>query len=279
MLTLFTIMLVLASASVHELGHAWAMSERNVPIKRISLLGLPWPNITWHLPIRSKRFPGTEWVLHPMVLGAYVQPMDENALEKISPRDRVYIAAMGPIGSVAAGVVLMGFAITAIRIDTANAITLSALYSAGISIASLAVLWFLRHFIARFICLLIGVAMLGLIIWAIMQFGLFKSFIGPIGLVDIVHTYAGSETDVHKRFVAVGVEYFAIWNAFYLAGILSILIGLSNLLPFAPLDGGHIAVAYMSPRWRSRFEYVTKRAVLALFAVAIASDVLRIWHI
>ena len=123
MLTFFTIMLVLASLSVHELGHAWAMSERNIPIKRISLLGMPWPNITWRLPIRLKRFPDAEWVLHPLIIGAYVDTVEEKVLNRIPPRDRIYIAAMGPIASIVAGIILIGFAVTAIRIDAANAIT------------------------------------------------------------------------------------------------------------------------------------------------------------
>lgn len=276
MLTFFTIMLILGTASVHELGHAWAMRERGVAIKRISLIGLPWPRIMWRLPIRSKKFPDTEWVVHPLILGAYVQPVDEKAMETMPPNDAIYIAAMGPIASVLIGVVLMGFAVTAISIDGSNALTMKALYAVGTTTFILMLTWYLRVFIARFICLLLGIVMVGLIIWTVVQFGLMKSLAGPVGLVDMIHTYAGSETDVHRQFMARGVEYFAIWNAFYFAGIISLAIGATNLLPLVPLDGGHIMAAHMPKRWHVRYKYVSGFLFIALIALAFTSDGLRI---
>jgi len=136
--------------------------------------------------------------------------------------------------------------------------------------------WYLRVFIARFICPLLGVAMVGLIIWTVVQFGLMQSFTGPVGLVDMIHTHAGTETAVHKQFVASGVEQFAIWNALHFAGVVSIAIGATNLLPFAPLDGGHIMAAHMPQRWHVRYKYVSGFLFLALIALAFASDGMRI---
>lgn len=275
MLTFWTIVLILLTLSVHELGHAWAMREKGVSIKRVALLGIPWPNITLRLPIKSSRFPGTEWVIHPLVLGAYVEPK-EGTLEKVSHQDSIYIYAMGPIASVLIGVVLMGFARLGMQLDHSG-IT-PRFFLEGLSfVALVGGMWYFRAWIAKWLCPVLSIATLTLVVIVMWFFGAFESLAGPIGLVSIISEHATNVSDASGNMAAHGIDYFSTWRILSMAGLISILIGVSNLMPFLPLDGGHIIKHFLPQSWQKWYPRVSAVLFIWLVVIAFASDFMRIF--
>ncbi len=103
------VVLGLLSTVAHEFGHAFAMRESAVRIERISLMGAPYFG-TYVLPLRLKSFPETELVVHPLLIGAYVKP-NEDDISKTSVRDRIFILVAGPLANLIFAFVLAGCAI------------------------------------------------------------------------------------------------------------------------------------------------------------------------
>ena len=72
-----------------------------------------------------------------------------------------------------------------------------------------------------------------------------------------------------------------------LMALLSLSIGLFNLLPIPLLDGGHILVAGvemvtrrpMSEQMQARLQYVGLFLILALFLFALGNDAVRSWRL
>ncbi len=272
MLTLLVVFFVMLTISAHELGHAIAMRERGIPIEIISLLGIPGL-ATWHLPIRSTWFPGTKWVMHPIIIGAYVKP-DADALQRASARDVIYISAMGPIMNIVIGVPLVAIARLSMHID-AGALSLPAVgISVGVCGATY-LLWVFRDWLARWIFPVLTIIVLGIAIWSIVRANPFESMAGPVGLVDIIRLNATPSAAMMESASRVGIEYLSLWNAMHMVGVVSIIIGLSNLLPFLPFDGGHILRAMLSERWHALHHRVSWTGFLSLIALALASDAWR----
>jgi len=275
MLTFWTIFLILSTVSVHELGHAWAMREKGIGIKRIALIGIPWPNITWRLPIKSSRFPGTEWVIHPMVLGAYVEPK-EDEFEAATPKDSIYIYSMGPIASVLIGIIFMGFARVGTLIDQSG-LTAQANLQIVTWFGSAVLIWVFREQIAKWLSAVLGVALFFLVIIAMYVLGLFESLAGPVGVVNLVSEHASNASNASQSMAVHGIDYFSTWQVFYMAGLISIMLGLSNLIPFLPLDGGHILRQYMPHGWREWYMRISFALFISLVVLALASDLMRIF--
>jgi membrane-associated protease RseP (regulator of RpoE activity) len=108
-LTVSIVLLIFASVAVHELGHAVAMRRLGVRVHTISLLGFPGLG-TIPLPIRHPLFSNTRWVLHPLVLGAYVEP-DKEQMERLSVREKMIIAGAGPLANICFSMIALGVAL------------------------------------------------------------------------------------------------------------------------------------------------------------------------
>jgi membrane-associated protease RseP (regulator of RpoE activity) len=279
MLTFWTLILIFMTIAAHELGHAWAMGERGVPVKTISLIGISWPSapwwLTWRLPIKSSRFPGTEWMVTPIIIGAYVLA-DEKAMENAPTRDVVYISAMGPIASVLIGIVLMGFARLGSQLDISG-ISMRILVEGVILFGTIGMIWVFRDWVARWICPVMGITIFVLVLIVMYTMGVFNSLVGPIGLVALIAEHASSASEASTDMAAKGLDYFGLWEVAALAGLISILIGITNLLPFLPLDGGHIMQSIMPQSWQRWHMCVSGGLFILLIIIAFTSDFIRIF--
>ena len=262
MLATLTVILCLLAITFHELGHAYAMYRCGVPIERIGLLGIPVKGV----PFLKKDFTLnggiTRFEIHPLIIGAFVKPKDES-LESQSTLNKVYIFGAGPLVNILYTAIL--FSISGIRIPTAT-LWGQEIWLLGWMPAIAIVTFLFFKPLCRFVVPILGLAMLVSLTSALLlsehpQ----ESVAGPVTLIHILSNgYAK-------------MEPFGIFAATFIAGIFSLLIGLSNMLPFVPMDGGRIFHTYLekiSPhagQWFFKFSFVL---FLALVFFALSNDVM-----
>lgn len=259
---LFTILLCLLTITMHELGHAWAMRRCGIPIREISLLGVPVP----YLPSLTfwYRFKGqhllTKIGVHAFVIGAYVQP-DKHALKLASVKDRAFIYGAGPlINFVYAGLVLM------ILDVTSRSHTDQMLHTVVYGVCVAAMLLFAK-FTSRYVVPVVGILLFGFLLYSLATSA--TSFIEGIGGPI---TISREGTKMYAEGVVANNE---LRTAFYLSGVLSFLLGTTNALPFVPLDGGHIVRAYLGAWHEQTTRYFTYGSItlfLAFIGTAIFND-------
>lgn len=249
MVTVAIICGIIATVIAHELGHAFAMRACGVRVETISLLGFPGLG-TINLHIKSKWFPNTMWVVHPLVLGAYVEANEADMLP-LAYKDQQYINGMGPMLNFIVGIPCMAMGIAVLAAERGS---LSAfLFAAAVMIAACAIswlLWVLRRLLIEYAFMLIGGIALAFVFkhgFEMSSADLIKSAAGPLSTVAIVHE--GSKQVSGTELVET-ISY-----CLFMTGIFSIGLGLLNLLPIPPLDGGNMIMQFMDsllPKWASR---------------------------
>ncbi len=269
--TFFVIMLVMVSISVHELGHAFAMRECGVRVERISLIGVPGLG-TFRIPVRLSQFPGTEWVIHPFVIGAYVMA-NEDDMEKASARDRVFISAAGPLANIAFAFVLAGCATAAVLTEVLSGSLLGAVVGALVLCGPLFAVgwlaWRFRRFLARYAVPCIVVLALALFLR-----GIRSSVLTPYGTSDFVR-----DIHVHSQAVQGSTEGFGLYFALAIGAILSAGLGILNLIPLIPLDGGQIVREYLPARWKDAYSLLTFPIVAIMLLMSLGKDAWNFAHL
>ena len=258
MLGILTILLCLFSVSFHELGHAWAMRAVGVPIRTISLLGFPafgLPYFSWKFQPKWQKDP-IDIQLHPLILGAFVAP-DEKRMGELNVRDSTFVSGAGPFASFVYGIVMLCFAVIAIAPGTFLVIIPATL-------ALLGLLYLFRRFFCQYIVLALGVGVL--VLFVAQAFDnpnqLTSSMGGPVMLTQqFHHDYAAGVADNRE-----------LEMVFFLPGLLSIALGLINAIPFVPLDGGHIALAYLEKVNKKAADIFTNIGLI-LFAILMVASV------
>ena len=273
---LFTIVAIataLASVSIHELGHAYAMRQCGVRVISISLLGIPGLG-TFRLPIRSRFFPGTNWYLHPLIIGAYVEP-EEKDMEGLSRRDALYIYGMGPLMNILFTlVVALIFVTLTLALDMFGRSRgvpppwgkqMMPLVFVGLG-AIITALWYFRRLVCQFVLLPIG--------WwlaiTMVYFVFTKSGMPVSGLSDQIG-------DIHRvgPKMMEGMPQSVILEivmAIVLGTGLSVILGLTNLLPLVPLDGGHMMRFALPVAWRDAYIYLTAPIFAILILLQFGKD-------
>jgi len=257
MLAILTILLCLFSVTFHELGHAWAMRAVGVPIRTISLLGFPafkLPYFSWQYQPKWQESP-ISIQIHTLLLGAYVEP-DAEGMKALSVRDSAFVSGAGPFASFVYGIVMLSAAMISVAPSGAW-IFISA------TLIVLALMYALRRFICQYVVLVLGIAMLVLLL----VFGfshpqeMAVSMGGPVKITQQFHAeYTTAVVNKHEMFIA-----------FFLPGFLSIALGLTNALPIIPLDGGHIAEAYLSKVNKRAGEIFSKAGFVLFLILMVAS--------
>jgi membrane-associated protease RseP (regulator of RpoE activity) len=260
LLTLLAITLGLLSITFHELGHYEAMRRCGVRVKEVSLLGIPLP----FLPSLYYKTQETVWGIHLFVIGAYVEPEDEDAVETLRLRDRLYVHANGPIVNLVYALVLVTAATVIADIQTGN------LPKASIALVTLGgmawLIWLGRRFIA------IALPILTIPILALVGYAIFGT--NPIKAVE---GGAGGPIAAIASLTRAG----SVVDALLLASFLSLNLAVFNLAALPPLDGGRIFGTILKAWLGDRVEEVYNRIAIPFFVVvvvyALGLDGIRIW--
>jgi membrane-associated protease RseP (regulator of RpoE activity) len=269
------VVLFLLAVILHELGHAYALADCGVKVERISLLGFPGL-ITIRLPIKLKKFPGTEWVIHPVVLlGAYVKAA-KGEEEKLSAADMRYFAAMGPLMNFILATTFAGFlyATDAYMYASEGLAWQNSAIKSVAFFCSVPTLWRMRRICGQYELLVVGFAGAAFMVYLFTHFSLFEIVGGPVTIGQALHAKS-----VELATLSVARQ---IANVFYLGVMLNLLLGAANLMPLYPLDGGHILRTMLKPRLSPRllgfYDRLGFVCVMGLMVLALANDASRLWN-
>lgn len=249
-LLLFVLILTTALL-VHELGHAVAMINNGVQIKSMGLglpLGKPIFQSKW------ERFPGVNFEIHPLLLGAFVQPSKAGAahMETLPYKAKADIYAAGAWANI---LFFMGISLF---VNTPHAmITGAAIKSANLAIMILIfiALIVMRDFVRRYLLPIIGIAWFALVLHLIFQNPL-NSVSGPIGIIGTA-----------KK------ESVNIMATIYFGGYISLMLGLFNAIPIYPLDGGKIVeLFFKNEKARQVFRSLGTVTFLIIILLAFTTD-------
>ncbi len=273
--TYTVIVTILLSVSVHELGHAYAMRQCGVRIAKIGLLGIPGLG-TFRLPIRSRFFLGTHWYVHPLLIGAYVEPNTDD-MEKLVRKDALYVYGMGPLANVLFSLVVM-FALGTMTLTFDVAVfapeTIQKWGAPGLLIALgivVAATWYFRRILCQLMLLPVG--------WLLAIFIAYLTWkSGPqiSGISDIIGDIHRARPVMMKALPASALN--EITMAVKLGAGFSVLLGLVNLLPLVPLDGGHMTRHLFPSRWQSAYEYASTPIFALLMLLQFGKDALNLGH-
>jgi Zn-dependent protease len=208
-------LMFLAILASHEAGHAFALRRYGVPIVEAGL-GLPYGPRLILQPTRRRPF---RLSFSLILVGAYVTPDEERAkeLERLPYIDQAWWAGAGVAVNIVTGATV-GAALCA----TNGRWTATAVFAAvAVAVAALP-----RHFCA-YVVPALSVPVLGFLLWSLTTTGGEPS--GPVGV--------GRALNVSTPF-----------GAFATAAGIALSIGLFNMIPIFPFDGGRIA-RLLALRW------------------------------
>ncbi|HRH31563.1 MAG TPA: M50 family metallopeptidase [Candidatus Paceibacterota bacterium] len=263
-----TIILFMLSISAHELGHAFAFRRHGVPLQEISLLGFGPTLFTFKIrkwfgdtPIRIKLIP----------LGAFVKPVNNDYENNLKNHRKAHIMGAGIMANFLYAGILWG----------AIAIILPESEYLGAKIWVLACISIILGIFPRFtwvIIPIIGTAILALLVFALTKnpAAFTQNTGGAVMIVQEINKNAGAMIELPVQ--------IQIMNAISFAAYLSISVGIFQALPFYPLDGGRIMVAYITQIFPVRIREKCKTAMilitlvplLALIITALSGDLVRI---
>lgn len=249
--TILAFALVQATIVVHELGHATAMRRYAIEIEAIAIGMGP-------VVYRRNRASGPRLELRLLPIGGFVQPADTEYASTLPPRALREVCGQGVANSVWAGLFLMGLG----DLPPSEYPRLGAGFLA-VSVAA----FFFRRAVARWF-LLLGALSVAVSLFALYLFlrhvdGVTSQDViaGPISIAQIMV--------VHNPLDAV-----------YIAGAISVAVGLANAMPVLPLDGGHVAARWIRERYGEVGESVYSWSALAVFGLmflgSTVSDVLHL---
>lgn len=243
--TTLVVVLLIASVVAHEAAHAVALRRLRIPIVEAGL-GLPLPP---RLVLRPSRWIPFQLSLSPWLVGAYVQPdpRREKDLNALPYRDQAWYAGAGVITNlVIAGVVLT------VLLASEDRYLRAVLFGVGT-----VVVWFARRAITAYVLPVAGVAALVFLGWILVtSVGEPQTFI------------AGSDVLVAST-----------WHtALIVTGALNLMLGVLNMIPIFPFDGGRIADAvFRALNWQrvaAGFRVVTGVLAAGLLVYAVVGDLI-----
>lgn len=226
---------------VHESGHVIAFRRIGMEIDEMAI-GIPWgPRLT----IRSaflRRHLGPDFTLYlcPLILGGYVKPRDPERETKLPDDEKALVYGGGVIANIILYLAMNCVLLLQLMGSSAPhdvgipMFQFLGKHDPGIILAGHVALAGLFIYFARFISRYIF-PIIGLAIIIIMSYLLIKIF-GNTAVLSgggFVALAAQSKT-ANDGGVLIGY-----------IGFLSIVVGLGNLMPLYPLDGGHIGMLHV----------------------------------
>jgi membrane-associated protease RseP (regulator of RpoE activity) len=250
------------TVTLHEVGHAVYMRRNGVSIKEICVLGMGPVIFEFRLPY----FGDTPVRVRAIPIGAFVLP-DKRGLETIKQASflaRGEIYGAGIVANIAVAVGLFGFAVA---ISAGN-------HFGGVLICAVCLLgsWGLMAAV-RWISISLPFIGLGLLAWTAQGLFAGKTKVGTTvaGPITIAHYFA-SQVHTHPSSVQAGL---------LLGVLLSLVLGMGNLFPFMPFDGGHLCKNLLRklvgelyfPRMESIANYAFLIPGAILIGLALGSDI------
>lgn len=258
--TFLAIMLGLLAITAHELGHYEAMRRCSIRIKEVSLLGLPVP----FLPSIHYTRKETVWGVHLFVIGAYVEAYSADEIKSKRLWDQLYVSGSGPIANIVYALALVAIAECVASFQTGQ------IEKAGIGLlvfgSAAGVVWLARRYIALVLPVLTIpiLALIGYIIFGVNPITAVEG--GSGGPIAVIANLTGAGTVV---------------DALLLAASLSISLGIINLAPLPPFDGGRIFGAILKTWFGERFENAYNGVTIPFFVLLVVYflglDAIRIW--
>lgn len=246
------VVLFLGSIALHEMAHLKAMQREGILIKSAGL-GLP---LIPMIKVKRQRPDGGHTTFHfsPWLIGGYVQPETSEAevLSALPYRRYAWIMGAGVVTNIVYGAVLLALAAV---IDQAWWFALG-------SAATVLVFWLARKFIAAYVVPVLGVGALAYLFWSLVAGTHAQAQMGIVGM--------------GKTFAIAGGGFI---DALILAGLLSIIIGVINMAPLIPFDGGQLFGRILEHFHVSRkkvmlFEAFTLGLFAAMVVYSLATDLL-----
>lgn len=271
----FIIFLLLnATIVIHELAHAIAIWKNRLEIEEIAL---GWPLIPLKLSIRLRNFRlfgfsngSLRLSVYPLLIGAFVQPRDNNLLEELPASRQMAIYWAGPFANLSIGLLLfLIYTFLLFRSLLSNVLPFILIVSLIVLLSEIMIS--LPYLVNRikgrkisFLAPTITIVFLGLFVWSLVSVGdISKSLIGPIGIVS-------SFSEIFSNFER---QYLLIFC------VLMISIGLFNALPIPPLDGGKIMIAFLKEKGLPKTVAKTASAIgfgliIGLFIFLMIKDII-----
>jgi len=216
MLITLCVFLIIFSMLLHEFGHAIYMHKYGLGVDTISL-GYPFPI---KIRFRLKRvFDGMTLQLTPLLIGAYAKAKYPAQLPYNKMAD---IYSAGALVNILFGGIILTFC-RIIRLENINMLFDSQLI---VLLLIIIVLPFCNKIFSRFIALPLGVSLFCYILWVFFQALMKPANASPETMQMLIHVSN-------------------IYDAFVISAILSIGIGLLNLLPILPMDGGLLVDSFL----------------------------------
>jgi membrane-associated protease RseP (regulator of RpoE activity) len=244
--------LFLGTIVAHEAGHYASMRRAGV---RIHSAGVGFPFPPTFTVYRKKNPDGTvtKFQLSPWVLGAFVRAdeRDEKRIDELPYRQFTWIMGSGVVINLALGLVLLSLA----------ALTIGNWTGCLAYLAAATLLWLGRKLFAAYVVPVLGIPALGLLIWGTVLAVMDHSQIGVVGTVRLFSLADNASL------------------ALVLAGLLSVSLGILNMIPLFPFDGGRIfsrvlSAAGLSPRAVLAFEVATSILAVGTIAFTLLTDVI-----
>lgn len=236
---------------VHEAGHAIAMMRRGVDIEEAGI-GLPVKGLTFRLRLPFVPFP---IALSPLLIAAYVKPSRRGELDlrMMSRKDQVVCYGAGIVMNLVFGGVLLILLLLSMNPFGSRRATIVFTIVTGLTLA-----FVLLRRVLPFVMPVIGVAMLVVAVALVLNAP--ESVGGPIAVVT---TAFGASS----------------WFGVVLFGASMLLnLGLINMVPFVPADGGRITCIFLESRgWvklSEMYARLTSYALATLIVVLLAKDII-----
>jgi len=271
------ILLLVMSLAVHELGHGLAMLKYGVPIQSAGI-GFRIPGLSW-LCLRW-RWREIDICIAPIMLGAYVEATTkgEAMLENLELRQRLTVYGAGIIGNIFfAGALLVLLAFGTVVL---NHNIMGPLICVGTSLIICALVWFGRNIFNKYV-----IPIMGMLLFAVVISGFFQE--PEVITREVVNEY-GETVLITERAApnisgSIGIVSMAAHDVdspallLLFAAFISISIGLFNMLPVFPLDGGRTALALLQQKIKTQwilntFMFSGVAMIWSLFIYVMISD-------
>jgi len=255
MLIVFTIILFLLAAALHEVGHLIAMRKAGIEVAEIGL-GIPvsgWPRLTFLLRRANIRV-----CLHPLIIGAYVRPSERGCavMADLFWRTKIYIYCAGIIANL-----LFSLSLALATIYIEGDLNWQAFLRITLTMLVLS-MW--PTFFGATMVPLVGLACFYSLAKGIWQEP-FDSLGGPVAIIKFASQWSGTITA-------------SLWTGV----IISLSIGAVNCLPFVPLDGGAIMKVWLERFKLTKVALIYERLsaclLILIFAWALICDMISLFR-